>query len=71
MKQPPLHSSPTKAKLLPLRSTARRWATTTKRQHVMACLAEGKTESPLWSLDDSLNLINLLDAARADAGIVY
>ena len=40
-------------------------------QHVMACLAEGRTESPLWSLDDSLNLINLLDAVRAEAGIHY
>ena len=44
---------------------------TYEAQHVMDCLNEGKTESPLWSLDDSLNLINLLDAARADAGIVY
>ena len=40
-------------------------------QHVMQCLTEGKTESPLWSLDDSLNLMELLDAVRAEAGIVY
>ena len=40
-------------------------------QHVMQCLAEGKTESPLWSLDDSLTLMELLDAVRAEAGIVY
>ncbi len=40
-------------------------------QHVMHCLAEGRTESPLWSLDDSLNLMALLDAVRAKAGIVY
>ncbi|GAB4028320.1 Gfo/Idh/MocA family protein [Spirosoma koreense] len=40
-------------------------------QHVMKCLAEGRTESPLWSLDDSLNLMNLLDAVRAEAGIFY
>ncbi|QMW02848.1 Gfo/Idh/MocA family protein [Spirosoma foliorum] len=40
-------------------------------QHVMQCLAEGKTESPLWSLEDSLNLIALLDAVQAEAGIVY
>ncbi len=39
--------------------------------HVMQCLAEGRTESPLWSLDDSLNLMTLLDAVRAEAGIVY
>ncbi|MBN8822750.1 MULTISPECIES: Gfo/Idh/MocA family oxidoreductase [unclassified Spirosoma] len=40
-------------------------------KHVMSCLAEGKKESPLWSLDDSLNLMQLLDAVRAEAGIVY
>ncbi len=40
-------------------------------QHVMQCLAEGRTESPLWSLDDSLNLMALLDAVRAEAGIMY
>lgn len=40
-------------------------------RHVMQCLAEGKTESPVWSLDDSLNLMALLDAVRAEAGIVY
>ncbi|WP_420150874.1 Gfo/Idh/MocA family oxidoreductase [Spirosoma sp.] len=40
-------------------------------QHVMQCLAEGRTESPLWSLDDSLNLMALLDAVGAEAGIKY
>ncbi len=40
-------------------------------RHVMQCLADGRTESPLWSLDDSLNLMDLLDAIRAEAGIVY
>ena len=40
-------------------------------RHVMQCLAERQTESPLWSLDDSLNLMALLDAVRAEAGIVY
>lgn len=40
-------------------------------QHVMQCLAEGRTESPLWSLDDSLNLMELLDGVRAEAGIKY
>ena len=40
-------------------------------QHVMHCLAEGRTESPVWTLDDSLNLMALLDAVRAEAGIVY
>lgn len=40
-------------------------------RHVMQCLTDSKTESPLWSLDDSLNLMELLDAVRAEAGIVY
>ncbi|GAB3809966.1 Gfo/Idh/MocA family oxidoreductase [Spirosoma humi] len=40
-------------------------------RHVMQCVSEGRTESPLWSLDDSLNLMALLDAVRAEAGIVY
>ncbi|QIP11741.1 Gfo/Idh/MocA family oxidoreductase [Spirosoma aureum] len=40
-------------------------------QHVMQCLAEGRTESPVWSLDDSVNLMTLLDAIRAEAAIVY
>jgi predicted dehydrogenase len=40
-------------------------------RHVMDCLAENRTESPLWSLDDSLNLITLLDQVRAVAGIIY
>lgn len=40
-------------------------------EHVMDCLREGKTESPVWSLDDSLNLMALLDAVRHEAGIYY
>jgi predicted dehydrogenase len=40
-------------------------------QHVMDCLRDGRTESPRWSLDDSLNLMQLLDAVREKAGIVY
>lgn len=40
-------------------------------RHVTQCLAAGKAESPTWSLEDSLNLMALLDAVRAEAGIVY
>lgn len=40
-------------------------------QHVMDCLAQGLTESPVWSLDDSLNLMTLLDSVRDEAGIDY
>ncbi|WP_041257827.1 Gfo/Idh/MocA family protein [Fibrella aestuarina] len=40
-------------------------------QHVMDCLNEGLTESPLWSHADSRNLMTLLDDVRRAAGIVY
>lgn len=39
--------------------------------HVMQCLDDGLIESPLWSLNDSVNLMSLLDAVRAEAGIFY
>lgn len=39
--------------------------------HVMQCLVQGRTESRIWSLDDSLNLMTLLDTVRAETGIVY
>ncbi|MGM9506910.1 Gfo/Idh/MocA family protein [Larkinella sp. GY13] len=47
------------------------WGYDYEAEHVSDCLRLKKTESPLWSLDDSLNLIGLLDAVRAEAGIVY
>lgn len=40
-------------------------------QHVMDCLNEGFTESPLWSHTDSRNLMTLLDDVRRSAGIIY
>lgn len=40
-------------------------------QHVMDCLSNGLTESSLWSLADSQNLMHLLDAVRAEIGLVY
>jgi predicted dehydrogenase len=40
-------------------------------QHVMDCLNEGFTESPLWSHTDSRNLMTLLDDVRREAGIFY
>lgn len=40
-------------------------------QHVTDCLREGRSESPLWSLTDSRNLMALLDGVRAESGIVY
>lgn len=40
-------------------------------EHVMQCLQAGKTESALLSLDFSLNLMELLDHIRKEAGIFY
>lgn len=40
-------------------------------QHVMDCLNEGFTESPLWSHADSRHLMTLLDEVRNAAGIEY
>ncbi len=34
-------------------------------QHVMDCMREGRTESRIWSLTDSQNLMQLLDAVQA------
>lgn len=39
--------------------------------HVMKCLDEGKTESDMMSLQTSLNLMEILDQVRKDAGIVF
>lgn len=47
------------------------WGYNYEAAHVMQCLREGRTESPLWSLTDSLNLIDLLDAVRQETGIYY
>ena len=38
---------------------------------VIKCLEEGKTQSILWSWDDSLNLIGVLDEIRSQIGLVY
>ncbi|MBM1107411.1 Gfo/Idh/MocA family oxidoreductase [Aurantibacter crassamenti] len=40
-------------------------------EEVHKCLQEGKTESELWSHQNSLDLIELLDAVRAKAGITF
>ena len=40
-------------------------------QHVMDCLEQGFTESPLWRHADSRNLMTLLDEVRRAAGIEY
>lgn len=40
-------------------------------KHVLECLRAGKTESPLWSLDDSLELMSVLDQIRETIGLRY
>jgi predicted dehydrogenase len=40
-------------------------------RHVNECLLEGKTESPVMRLDDTLQLMRILDTIRAKAGIRY
>jgi scyllo-inositol 2-dehydrogenase (NADP+) len=38
---------------------------------VANCILAGKTQSDLWSWNDSIRLINMLDAVRKECGIVY
>jgi len=40
-------------------------------EEVMNCLDRGLTESPAWSLDNSLELIGILDGIRNKCGISY
>lgn len=40
-------------------------------RHVMDCLTQGLTESPVWSLTDSQNLMTLLDTVRQQIGLTY
>jgi len=39
--------------------------------HVGECLHQGLTQSPVWTLDDSLNLMTLLDNVRSEIGLAY
>ncbi len=47
------------------------WGYQYEIEEVNACLAAGKLESQSWSLNDSINLISLLDAVRSEIGLVY
>ena len=40
-------------------------------EEVHRCLAEGRTESPVITLDESIALATTLDAIRAQLGVVY
>jgi predicted dehydrogenase len=39
--------------------------------HVAECLQQNLTESPVWTLNDSLNLMALLDQVRQKIGLMY
>ena len=38
---------------------------------VANCILEGKTQSELWSWDDSIQLITIMDSIRKECGVVY
>jgi hypothetical protein len=38
---------------------------------VNECLNKGLTESPVWSLDETLSLMQTLDAIREAMGLIY
>jgi len=40
-------------------------------EEVAECIRAGKTQSELWSLNDSLELVEIMDAVRRECGIVY
>lgn len=40
-------------------------------QEVVKCILSGKTQSDLWSLNDSLQLVSVMDFIRKECGIVY
>jgi predicted dehydrogenase len=40
-------------------------------QEVMRCIENGKTESELWTLDDTLGLMRILDQIRNEIGLRY
>lgn len=47
------------------------WGYQHEIRHVNECLQKGLTESPMWTLDDTLNLMKTLDAVRAIMGLRY
>jgi predicted dehydrogenase len=47
------------------------WGYQYEIRHVNGCLQKGLTESPIWTLDDTMNLMKTLDAVRAIMGLRY
>ena len=47
------------------------WGYQHEARHVQECLSLGLTESPVWGLDKTLELMQTLDRIRAAMGLVY
>ena len=47
------------------------WGYQHEIRHVNECLQKGLTESPVWSLDETLSLMQTLDAIREEMGLRY
>ncbi|GDX44628.1 oxidoreductase [Bacteroidota bacterium] len=47
------------------------WGYQHEIRHVNECLQKGLTESPVWSLDDTFNLMQTLDRIRKEMGLIY
>ena len=47
------------------------WGYQHEIRHVNECLQKGLAESPIWTLDDTMNLMKTLDAVRAIMGLRY
>jgi predicted dehydrogenase len=47
------------------------WGYQHEARHVQECLQKGLTESPVWSLDDTLDLMETLDRVREAIGLNY
>ena len=47
------------------------WGYQHEIRHVNECLQKGLTESPVWSLDETLSLMQTLDAIREQMGLRY
>ena len=47
------------------------WGYQHEIRHVNVCLQKGLTESPVWSLDDTFNLMQTLDLIRGEMGLRY
>jgi predicted dehydrogenase len=47
------------------------WGYQHEARHVQECLRLGLTESPVWSLDQTLDLMDTLDRVRAAIGLKY